>query len=57
MRHNLPQKVLPSKGGSHKDTLLCTPLLWDTPYIPLSLLALPVIDKVLFSLVVWGSYA
>ena len=31
MRHHLPQKVLHSKGGSHKDTLLCTPLLWDTP--------------------------
>ena len=31
MRHHLPQKVLQSKGGSHKDTLLCTPLLWDTP--------------------------
>ena len=29
MRHHLPQKVLHSKGGSHKDTLLCTPLLWD----------------------------
>ena len=33
MRHHLPQKVLHSKGGSHKDTLLCTPLLWDTPYV------------------------
>ena len=31
MRHHLPQKVLHSKGGSHKDILLCTPLLWDTP--------------------------
>ena len=31
MSHHLPQKVLHSKGGSHKDTLLCTPLLWDTP--------------------------
>ena len=31
MRHHLPQKLLHSKGGSHKDTLLCTPLLWDTP--------------------------
>ena len=33
MRHHLPQKVLHSKGGSHKDTLLCTPLLWDTPQV------------------------
>ena len=31
MRHHLPQKVHHSKGDSHKDTLLCTPLLWDTP--------------------------
>ena len=37
MRHHLPQKVLHSKGGSHKDTLLCTPLLWDTPYQPANL--------------------
>ena len=35
MRHHLPQKVLHSKGGSHKDTLLCTPLLWDTPIWPI----------------------
>ena len=25
--------MLHSKGGSHKDTLLCTPLLWDTPQV------------------------
>ena len=33
MTHHLPQKVLHSKGGSHKDTLLRTPLLWDTPLL------------------------
>ena len=42
MRHHLPQKVLHSKGGSHKDTLKCTPLLRDTPWgswCPLPILA------------------